>query len=158
MLEYKRLNLTVNCEAVYNSGILVPAHLSFEEALEYAKKHLDDVPVGVLEYIGGSETLDEDNCDFDDDNPTVIEIVYKLYADKPGAKAYVLKTERFLTPDEKRLLASLAKGWTVKIKKPEILTDEIVRNILDNFYRIANIRMELAPDGAIIDDEVEFDT
>lgn len=66
MLGYKRLNLTVNCQAVYNSSILVPANLTFEEAIAYAYQHLDQVPVGPLEYMGGSETLDTDNCDFDD--------------------------------------------------------------------------------------------
>lgn len=63
----RRLNVTVQCIAVYNSGIDVPADLSFEEAIEYVKAHMDEIPVGVLEYIGGSETLDEENCDFNDD-------------------------------------------------------------------------------------------
>ena len=66
MLGYKRLNLTVNCQAVYNSSLLVPANLTFEEAIAYAYQHLDQVPVGPLEYMSGSETLDTDNCAFDD--------------------------------------------------------------------------------------------
>lgn len=63
----RRLNVTVQCMAVYNSGIDVPADLSFEEAIEYAKAHMDEIPVGALEYIGDSEALDEENCDFNDE-------------------------------------------------------------------------------------------
>lgn len=48
MLGYKRLNLT------------------FEEAIAYAKTHLQDAPLTVLEYVKGSDILDEDNCSFDD--------------------------------------------------------------------------------------------
>ncbi len=66
MLGYKRLNLTVNCQTVYNSSLLVPANLTFEEAITYAKTHLQDAPLTVLEYVKGSDILDEDNCAFDD--------------------------------------------------------------------------------------------
>lgn len=60
----KRLNLTILCIAVYNSGIDVPDNMSIEEAIKYAKSHLEDVPLGELEYIKGSDVLDEENCDF----------------------------------------------------------------------------------------------
>ena len=61
----KRLHLTINCTAVYQTGINVPDDMSIEEAIEYAKARLEDIPVGVLEYAG-NDVLDEDNCDFDD--------------------------------------------------------------------------------------------
>jgi len=35
----RRLNVTVMCQAVYNSGIDVPVDLPFEQALAYAKEH-----------------------------------------------------------------------------------------------------------------------
>ena len=35
----KRLNVTVTCMAVYNSGIDVPDEMILEEAIEYAKEH-----------------------------------------------------------------------------------------------------------------------
>ena len=42
----KRLNVTVFCKAVYNSGIDVPDNMTREEAIEYAKAHLDEIPCG----------------------------------------------------------------------------------------------------------------
>ena len=63
----KRLNVTVQCVAVYNSSIEVPEEMTFGEAIEYAKNHLDEIPLGELEYVSDSDTLDEENCDFDDE-------------------------------------------------------------------------------------------
>lgn len=62
----KTLNVTVQCMAVYNSSIEVPDDMSLEEAIEYAKNHLDEIPLEELEYVSDSDTLDEENCDFDD--------------------------------------------------------------------------------------------
>ena len=61
----KRLNVTVTCMAVYNSAIEVPDDMTIEEAIEYAKEHIDEIPIGELEYISDSDELDEENCDFD---------------------------------------------------------------------------------------------
>lgn len=63
----KRLNVTVQCMAVYNSGIDVPDDMTLEEAIEYAKEHIDEIPCGELEYISDSDVLDEENCDFEED-------------------------------------------------------------------------------------------
>lgn len=60
----KRLNVTVRCMAVYNSSIEVPDDMSEEEAIQYAKKHLDEIPCGELDYISNSDELDEENCEF----------------------------------------------------------------------------------------------
>ena len=56
----KRLNVTVQCMAVYNSSIEVPDNMTLEEAIEYAKKHLAEIPCGELEYISDSDELDEE--------------------------------------------------------------------------------------------------
>lgn len=61
----KRLNVTINCQAVYNSAIQVPADMSLDEAITYAKEHLQDIPLTTLEYVKFSDELDEDNCSFD---------------------------------------------------------------------------------------------
>lgn len=61
----KRLNVTINCQAVYNSAIQVPADISLDEAIAYAKEHLQDIPLTTLEYVKFSDELDEDNCSFD---------------------------------------------------------------------------------------------
>lgn len=62
----KRLNVTIQCLAVYNSAIDVPDDMTIEEAIEYAKARLAEIPLGRLEYVSDSDTLDEDNCSFDD--------------------------------------------------------------------------------------------
>lgn len=60
----KKLNLTIQCMAVYNSSIDVPDEMEIDEAIEYAKAHLDEAPLGTLEYVRDSDILDEENCDF----------------------------------------------------------------------------------------------
>lgn len=64
----KRLNVTVQCMAVYNSGIDVPDDMTLEEAIEYAKEHIDEIGVGELEWISDSDVIDEENCDFEGDD------------------------------------------------------------------------------------------
>jgi len=61
----KRLNVTVQCMAVYNSSIEVPDGMALEEAVDYAKDHLDEIPCGELEF-SDSDELDEENCDFEE--------------------------------------------------------------------------------------------
>lgn len=63
----KRLNVTVTCMAVYNSGIDVPDEMTLEESIEYAKEHINEIPIGELEWISDSDEIDEDNCDFEED-------------------------------------------------------------------------------------------
>ena len=63
----KTLNLTINVTAVQNDYIEVPDNMSFEEAMKYAEKHINEcIVLPGLEAIPGSETFDEDNCDFDE--------------------------------------------------------------------------------------------
>lgn len=62
----KRLNVTVTCMAVYCSGIDVPDEMTLEEAIEYAKKHIDEIPIGELEWISDIDEIDEENCDFEE--------------------------------------------------------------------------------------------
>lgn len=67
MEKRKKLYVTATCLAVYNSSILVPANLSLEEAIQYAKDHIQEISIGDLEYISDSDELDEENCCFEDD-------------------------------------------------------------------------------------------
>lgn len=60
----KTLNVSILCQAYYNSSIEVPDNLSRKEALDYAREHLEDIPLGDLEYVTDSDQLDEENCDF----------------------------------------------------------------------------------------------
>ena len=41
--------------------------MSLEDAIRYAKEHLRDIPMGNLEYIQDSDSLDEENCDFEEE-------------------------------------------------------------------------------------------
>ena len=60
-------NVTICCQAYYNSQIELPRDFSgnYEDALAYAKEHLDEIPIRELEYVSGSDSLDEENCSFD---------------------------------------------------------------------------------------------
>ena len=66
----RKFNVTVQCLAVYNSNIMVPDELTFDEAIQYAKDHIDEIRLGELDYVVGSDELDEENCDFDEDEET----------------------------------------------------------------------------------------
>ena len=62
----KKLLLSVVCKSWYNSSIMVPDDMSLEEAIEYAKQHLAEIPIkSDLEYIPDSDSLDEENCKFE---------------------------------------------------------------------------------------------
>lgn len=63
----KRLVVTVNCMAVYNSFIDVPDGMNIDEAIKYVKEHLSNIPIiNGLEYVSDSDELDEENCEFED--------------------------------------------------------------------------------------------
>lgn len=49
------------CQAYYNSQIELPKGFSgrYEYAIAYTKNHLKEVPLRELEYISGSDVLDE---------------------------------------------------------------------------------------------------
>lgn len=169
MLGYKRLNLTVNCQAVYNSSLLVPANLTFEEAIAYAYQHLDQVPVGPLEYVGGSETLDTDNCDFDED--TTDYVLYKLTTTRPDTKTYILKTANELRDKEKTLISLLVKqkvdeadrlfqlaqdaymsgttGQKPIQTNPNVLNDEIIQSIILDVFDVTGILLQIVSDEDI---------
>ncbi len=63
----KTLNVTVNCLGVYNSSIQVPDEMTIEEAIKYASQNLELIPMTNIEWVGDTN-LDEENCDFDEDD------------------------------------------------------------------------------------------
>lgn len=63
----RRLLVTCTCEAVYESSIEVPAHMSLKEALNYAERHIDRIHVGEMNYLSGTDQLDRENSHFEDD-------------------------------------------------------------------------------------------
>ena len=60
----KKLEVTIQCMAVYNSSIDVPDDMSLEDAIEYARDCIEDIPLGELEYVPDSDELDEEGCCF----------------------------------------------------------------------------------------------
>lgn len=66
-MKTKTLNVTCNCMATYSSSIEVPADMSLEDAIEYAKEHIDRINVAELEYVYDSDSINEEGCSFDED-------------------------------------------------------------------------------------------
>lgn len=68
------LYCSIICNAYYDGKLLLPEHIkTFPEAVAYAKEHLDEIPVGTLEYISDSDVLDEDNCELETIEPEELE-------------------------------------------------------------------------------------
>ena len=65
-MKMKKMAVTVQCLAVYNSTIEVPEDMSLEEAIDYAEANLDEILLGELEYVPDSDELDRDSCEFID--------------------------------------------------------------------------------------------
>lgn len=64
----KKLNVTIEFSMVGVSSIMVPDNLTLEEAIEYAKEHIAEIPTPhEAEYICDSDIIDEENCDFAED-------------------------------------------------------------------------------------------
>lgn len=59
----KILACTVFCSAFYRSSLPLPKEIKgVTEALQYAEAHLNDIPLGTLEYISDSDELSDINC------------------------------------------------------------------------------------------------
>ena len=62
----KKLNVKVWCTCSYKGCVEVPDDMTFEEAIEYAKDHINDIPLGRLTYVPDSDELDEEMCEFEE--------------------------------------------------------------------------------------------
>lgn len=155
----KKLNLTINCQGVYNSSIMVPDEMNFDEAMAYARAHLDEIHMGPVEYIKGSDTLDEDNCDFDDN--IVNQTLYCITTNKPNTKEYMLFASSTLTPTQTDMLKDFIRNWVNEIdtqyqtaydaymagtidqepvcENPGVLNDEIIQNASRDFFNATGI-------------------
>ena len=60
----KTLNVVVLCEAWFQSEIKVPDDMTLDEAIDYAKDHIDEIERDDLTYIPFSGELDEECCEF----------------------------------------------------------------------------------------------
>lgn len=50
--------------ATYNTIIKMPKDYSLEEAVNHAKKHINEINVGELNWISNSDKIDDKNCYF----------------------------------------------------------------------------------------------
>ena len=56
----KILACTVYCSASYQSSLQLPEEIEeLSEAIRYAEEHLDEIPLGILQYIPDSDELSE---------------------------------------------------------------------------------------------------
>jgi hypothetical protein len=60
----KTLNVEVFCQAYFCSSIKVPDDMGLEDAIQYAKAHIDEIPRSELEFIPFSNELNEEECYF----------------------------------------------------------------------------------------------
>ena len=52
---------------VADNSINVPDCMTLEDAIEYANMHIDEIPLTKMNYVNGSDSLDEENCSFMDE-------------------------------------------------------------------------------------------
>ena len=61
----KKLNVTVCYTMIGNSSIMVPDDMTIDEAIKYAKDHMNEIPLPSNgEYVCDSDELDEENRTF----------------------------------------------------------------------------------------------
>ena len=65
-METKTLKVYVTCEATYESTIEVPESFTREEAIEFAKEHMEELNVEDLTWLKDLY-IDEDLCELEDD-------------------------------------------------------------------------------------------
>lgn len=63
----KKLNVKVWCTCSYEGSIEVPDNLTLEEAIAYAKEHIEEIPLGSMTYLPESDDLDEEMCEFEEE-------------------------------------------------------------------------------------------
>lgn len=63
----KKFNVTYQYSVMGTVTIDVPEKMNIEEAIQYAKEHIDELPLPQdASYLEGSDIIDEENCDFDE--------------------------------------------------------------------------------------------
>lgn len=65
--ETKTLNVRIWCQASYDGEIEVPRSMTLEEAIEYAKEHIEEIPLGAMDHLAYSDEIDEEGCEFEED-------------------------------------------------------------------------------------------
>lgn len=67
-IKTKTLKVRVYANAYYDSEIQVPINLDKKAAFEYAKDHIEDIPLTHLKYVPDSDEIDD--ADYDNSNHT----------------------------------------------------------------------------------------
>lgn len=67
-MKTKTLHISMAYTFVGDTSIEVPANMTLEEAFEYARDHIDEIPVAAnAEYVPDSDDFEIDDCDFEED-------------------------------------------------------------------------------------------
>lgn len=67
MAATKKFIAACTCMVSYTGTIEVPADYTLEQAIEYAREHIREIPIASdLEYIGDSDELVDENCSFEE--------------------------------------------------------------------------------------------
>lgn len=56
-------HVRIYCEAYYTADIEVPEKLTRRQAWEYAKQHIDEIPVDELTYVENTDNIDDNDYD-----------------------------------------------------------------------------------------------
>lgn len=65
----KKFNVTYQYSQIGTVTIYVPEEMTLKEAIEYARDNIDEIPLPTNgEYIQDSDIIDEENCDFEDED------------------------------------------------------------------------------------------
>lgn len=66
-MKTKSFNLTYQYSMIGTVTIDVPENLTLEEAIQYAKDNIEDIPLPTdSSYLTGSCLVDDENCDFNE--------------------------------------------------------------------------------------------
>lgn len=66
-MESKKFNITYQYSMIGTVTIDVPENMSIDEAIEYAKEKVNQLPLPHnAEYLNDSCIVDEENCDFEE--------------------------------------------------------------------------------------------
>lgn len=61
----KTLKVGIFCQGYYRSEVEVPENYDLNQAIEYAKEHINEIPIlSEIEYVSDSDEVDKENCEF----------------------------------------------------------------------------------------------
>lgn len=147
MPKMKCLCFSVDCHARYASSMLVPENMSIEEAIAYAKAHLDNAPIlGDLEYISDCDTIVPQNCRFSKEPAVNVPVYEIIFTSEPPCRIR-FKTEKPLSELQKKKIQAIAAAafkqtWPKEsVKDLSGLQNEIFYSVLTRIMIETNLHI-----------------